>query len=644
VVLSFNPNKQDIHGQYANAARTAAFRNHYGIDESVTLIGGYSGELDNGGERVQLQRPDQPPPDEPTFIPRLLEDEALYDDVAPWPTEPDGGGLSLTRYPLDQWGHAAASWEAATPTPGDASLKVLVVNDVNGLTPTVRGFVVTFDRELNSSALNLYDSQSGVLGPADVTLVGNSVGEVSGSLVVDTNSVTFVARGGPLPADTYTVTLRSGRDAFKGMTAGELLDGDVDGTGGDDYVGGFTVAAVPPVIVSLPDFMRGPGQSVNVPATPETGLPLHINEADGVTKIDVILIYDPELLTITGVNLGPDVPAEATGDPDPPPLPAGPADFMNIIADVPASAPLGAAQALDYRVVKVNDGAIAVTAPESVQAVGFLGDTTGNQSYSGLDAQRAARVAVHLDSGFVAYPIFDPVIVADVTGNGSLSGLDAQRIALEAVGLGAGEIPPLPQALRLAAPDRRVRSAHQSPGSDSGAQSAPYGLSDAQLAPVVEAAVARIESVEQDAAAVLQNVEFEIVDLPDNLLGLTVGDTIRIDVDAAGYGWFIEKDKGQRTKDKVGSAKDEAILTIPHSEFRIPNSVDLLTVVLHELGHVLGLDHHESGVMDDTLTLGTRRMPDDEFGLLFAETEMDAIGDLPAPDVTAIDEVFSNKM
>jgi hypothetical protein len=119
---------------------------------------------------------------------------------------------------------------------------------------------------------------------------------------------------------------------------------------------------------------------------------------------------------------------------------------------------------------------------------------------------------------------------------------------------------------------------------------------------VADAAVARIESVDPDATARLQDVEFAIADLPDNLLGLTVGNTIRIDVDAAGYGWFVEKYKGQRTKDKVGSATDEAILTIPHDPFRIPNSVDLLTVVMHELGHVLGLDHHDAGLMDDTLT------------------------------------------
>jgi hypothetical protein len=204
----------------------------------------------------------------------------------------------------------------------------------------------------------------------------------------------------------------------------------------------------------------------------------------------------------------------------------------------------------------------------------------------------------------VAYPNIDPVLVADVTGNGNLSGLDAQRIALEAVGLGADEIPDLPQPLRLADSGGRVRSAHQQLRDDSGAQSTPSELTDAQLAPLVEAAVARIESVDPATAARLEDVRFQIVDLPENLLGLTVGHTIRIDVNAAGYGWFIEKDEVQRTEDEVGSVTNEAILAVPHS-------VDLLTVVFHELGHVLGYDHEDEGIMEDTLPLGMRRLWDD---------------------------------
>ena len=35
--------------------------------------------------------------------------------------------------------------------------------------------------------------------------------------------------------------------------------------------------------------------------------------------------------------------------------------------------------------------------------------------------------------------------------------------------------------------------------------------------------------------------------------------------------------------------------------------MDLLTVVMHELGHVLGYDHDDDGVMAETLAAGVRR-------------------------------------
>jgi len=114
VVLRFNPDNPD------NAARVAAFRDYYGIDESVTLVGGYKGRLDNGGERVQLQRPDSPPADEPDFIPSLIEDEITYDDVTPWP-DADGTGKSLTRTAIDAYGNRPGSWAAQTPTPGSVA-------------------------------------------------------------------------------------------------------------------------------------------------------------------------------------------------------------------------------------------------------------------------------------------------------------------------------------------------------------------------------------------------------------------------------------------------------------------------------------------------------------------------------------------
>jgi len=85
---------------------------------SVNILGGYRDVLDNGGERVQLQRPDLPPLDEPGFIPRLLEDEVRYDDDPPWPVAADGTGQSLNRVSEDDWGNDPAGWIVASPTPG----------------------------------------------------------------------------------------------------------------------------------------------------------------------------------------------------------------------------------------------------------------------------------------------------------------------------------------------------------------------------------------------------------------------------------------------------------------------------------------------------------------------------------------------
>ena len=115
VVLSFNPNSPN------NVERLAAFRAHYGIDESVRLVGGYRGQINNDGERIELQRPGDPAPDEPESIPYLMEDEVLFDDLAPWPVLADGSGTSLHRKAPEQFGNSANSWDSAQPSPGEVS-------------------------------------------------------------------------------------------------------------------------------------------------------------------------------------------------------------------------------------------------------------------------------------------------------------------------------------------------------------------------------------------------------------------------------------------------------------------------------------------------------------------------------------------
>ena len=54
------------------------------------------------------------------------------------------------------------------------------------------------------------------------------------------------------------------------------------------------------------------------------------------------------------------------------------------------------------------------------------------------------------------------------------------------------------------------------------------------------------------------------------------------------------------------------ISSLPPADSPASERVDLLTVVLHELGHLLGYEHTDShGLMDAELQLGTRRLPGD---------------------------------
>ena len=110
VIVPFKPTK------VGNEAKTRAFRIQYGISENIRLVGGLSGQLGNEGERIELQRPDQPPLEEPDFIPRLWEDQVTYDHITPWPQL--DRGQSLQRVDARQFGNDAASWIAGEPSPG----------------------------------------------------------------------------------------------------------------------------------------------------------------------------------------------------------------------------------------------------------------------------------------------------------------------------------------------------------------------------------------------------------------------------------------------------------------------------------------------------------------------------------------------
>jgi hypothetical protein len=149
-----------------------------------------------------------------------------------------------------------------------------------------------------------------------------------------------------------------------------------------------------------------------------------------------------------------------------------------------------------------------------------------------------------------------------------------------------------------------------------------------QLAPIVDEAVARMRSSTHAAGTTtLDTVTFDVVDLPGDLLGRATGSTVEIDVDAAGHGWFVDATPDDNREFSTRSGEME--LTAPVG-VEAAGRVDLLTVVMHELGHVLGAEHTESStLMDAALPPGTRRMTDE-------------IVDLRPLDTNQVDDFFAS--
>ncbi|MEA1952641.1 MAG: PKD domain-containing protein [Planctomycetota bacterium] len=344
------------------------------------------------------------------------------------------------------------------------TVEVIVIEDtlrVVDFTSNPSGFDVQFSRAIDLDVLNLYDGIDASLDLPDLTLVKDGTETIDGSVVWDagTNTMSFVKTGGVLASGNYLLTLVSGSDAIVD-TSGNLLDGDSNGTTGDDYTTSFSVAAGSARVVSLPDFARGPGQDVDVPAT-ASEFSVRIDDATNVVGVDFTLRWDTTLLNVTGVSLSSALSAaswQITTNMSTPgeavvsvfgsqPLAGGPLELVSVEADVPASAPYGAAQVVRIEDLRVNEDLIAAVADQAFHKVAYLGDASGNARYYGLDPSLISRVVVGLDSGFDAYGLTDPIVVADVTLDGTLSALDSSYVAQKTVGLTRPEIPDLPATL-----------------------------------------------------------------------------------------------------------------------------------------------------------------------------------------------------
>ena len=109
-------------------------------------------------------------------------------------------------------------------------------------------------------------------------------------------------------------------------------------------------------------------------------------------------------------------------------------------------------------------------------------------------------------------------------------------------------------------------------GSNESPGSSVRKLSLPRVRPLLNEALARWQTTGADTSA-LGRIDVRIADLGGTTLGLASGNTIWLDDNAAGWGWFVDR-----------TPRNDSEFTRPGNQGE-QNRMDLLTVVAHETGH-----------------------------------------------------------
>ncbi len=194
VLVNFNPTTEP--------AALAAFQTAYGTGQM--LFGPYSGQLDNAGEAIELQKPDAPqslPGPDFGRVPYVVVDRVAYADTAPWPTSPDGLGDSLRRVTPSLYGNDPANWAAGQPNPGTANTSGGPTN-----TAPVLGAIgnrTVIEGNLLAFTATATDAQT----PGQTLTFSLDAGAPSGAAITPTGNFTWTPTEAQGPG-SYPITIR----------------------------------------------------------------------------------------------------------------------------------------------------------------------------------------------------------------------------------------------------------------------------------------------------------------------------------------------------------------------------------------------------------------------------------------------------
>jgi hypothetical protein len=325
---------------------------------------------------------------------------------------------------------------------------------------------------------------------------------------------------GVLPDDNYTLVLRSAANAFVD-DAGVPLDGTNSGNpAGTNFTTTFSTSYnASDVSLTIGSFACGPAQTVSlvVPLSNPTiyypGVPIQLTDGNNVTTAGFTLTYNTALLSVTGVvvdtsgayasappgstftrtshmvvnGLATDVFAFSTAGHDNLGTGHGPVTIGELTATIPNTSGQQIYKAKEVLAISgaTANGALPVVGAVGLQVVAYPADASGDGAYAGNDASLVGRVAGGQDTGFAAYPLVDPVILADVAGEGTVTANDASQVAQTAVHRSVPNLPPVPagaQVLPSTAPDPLLSIPASLRVSSGGTVSVPVNLDETRPA------------------------------------------------------------------------------------------------------------------------------------------------------------------